>query len=70
MSFTATTLTQIDDAIIARGLGAKRVVIGDKEYEFPSISDLMALRSLVVSDLQGSSDCGVGRFVFVNKDTM
>ncbi|MFA5217233.1 hypothetical protein [Sulfuricurvum sp.] len=70
MAFTAAHLAQIEAAIIARMAGAKKVVIGDKEFEFPNLSDLIKLRDLVQGEVNSAADSGVMKITFTDKATI
>lgn len=70
MSWTSAQLATVESAIVSLAGGCEEVEIGDKRFKKTSLPSLMKLRDQMQAEVQGASDCGVGRIVFVNKDTL
>lgn len=70
MAWTALQLSTVEAAIISLAGGCEEVEIGDKRFKKTSLPSLMELRDQMQAEVQGASDCGVGKIVFVNKDTL
>lgn len=50
VGYTIEQLTALNNAL---ALGVKKVKYGDKETEYQSIADMMALRDAMINELQG-----------------
>lgn len=70
MAFTAQQLADIESAIISLAGGAIEVQIGQKRYRKNSLQELISLRDIIKGEIQDSTDGGIQKIVFVNRDLL
>lgn len=70
MAYTTAQLETVESAIISLAGGAEEVRIGDKMFRKSSLGELRKLRNEMYSEIMNSSDGGILKTTFVNKESI